>query len=116
MIDWDATVLAPLHAVFAEPVADGSVPADVQYVRAVGGPVSGVTGVFTEAGVPIDGAADPAVNALAPTLGVRLSQFPADYDPRNARGDTFVVRGITYRVRVGVPDSFGSATLEATRA
>jgi hypothetical protein len=48
-------------------------------------------------------------------LGVRLSQFPAGYDPRNAQGDTFVVRGVTYVVKDGRPDSHGGAHLEATR-
>lgn len=114
MIDWDATVLAPLHSVFGE--GQGSQLTDVQYRRGDSVPVPGVTGVWTEAGTITDGQADPAINQLAPTLGVRLSQFPADYDPRNARGDTFVVRGIKYRVRMGRPDSLGGATLEATRA
>jgi hypothetical protein len=107
VIDWDTLVLGPLHSVFGEPVP-------VMYSIAGGAPF-GVSGIFDEGARSVRLVTEPEFNEVAPVLGVRLSQFPAGYDPRNAQGDTFVVRGVTYVVKDGRPDSHGAAHLEATR-
>jgi hypothetical protein len=105
VIDWDSLVLGPLQAAFGEPVA---------YTIA-DGPTIAISGIFDEGARPVRAVTEPDINEVSPVLGVRLSQFPAGYDPRNAQGDTFVVRGITYVVKDGRPDSHGAAHLEATR-
>ena len=89
--------------------------AAIQYT-VIGGASFGVDGIFDEGARPVHLVADPDVNEIAPTLGIRLAQFPTGYDPRNAKGDTFVARGRTYVVKDGKPDSHGWAILEATRA
>ena len=108
MIDWDALVHAPMMNEFGE-------SARVQYSIA-GAPAITVDGIFDKAAYPVRVVVDPDVNEVMPILGVRLSQFPPDFDPRNAKGDTFVVRGVTYVVKDGKPDSHGWAHLQATRA
>lgn len=108
MVDWDGLVHAPLMAVFGEPTP-------VQYSIA-GGQAISVDGIFDEGARPLQLVTDPGVNEVVPTLGVRLAQFPAWFDPRNSKDDTFVVRGVTYIVKDGKPDSHGWAILEATRA
>ena len=81
-----------------------------------GGAAFAVDGIFDEGARPLRIVTDPEVNEVAPTLGIRLAQFPADFNPRNAKGDAFIVRGIAYTVTDGKPDSHGWAILEATRA
>lgn len=108
MVDWDRLVHAPIMSVFGEPTP-------VQYSIA-GAPAIGVDGIFDEGARALQLVTSPEVNEVIPILGVRLSQFPADFDPRNSKGDTFVVRGISYVVKDGKPDSHGWAFLEATRA
>lgn len=108
MVDWDALVHAPLMTVFGERVP-------VQYSIA-GAPAISVDGIFDEGARPLQLVTDPGVNEIVPTLGIRLAQFPADYNPRNSKDDSFVVRGVSYVVKDGKPDSHGWAILEATRA
>ncbi len=90
-------------------------PVRVQYTVGNADPIS-VDGVFDEGARPVRIVTDPEVNEVVPMLGIQLSQFPAGFDPRNAQDDTFVVRGVTYVVKDGRPDSHGWAILEATRA
>jgi len=94
--------------VFAEPV---------QYTPAVGAPFT-INGVFDEGSQPLTVVDPQAVNAVLPRLGIRLSEFPSGYDPRDAQDDRFTVirTGVTYVVRDGRPDSHGWAMLEAHRA
>jgi hypothetical protein len=107
VIDWDALLHAPVMGVFGE-------AARVTYSIA-GAPAITVDGIFDEGSTAIDALAQPGVLALQPRLGIRLSQFPPDFEPRNARGDTFVARGRTYVVTKGDPDGKGWAILEAKR-
>lgn len=88
--------------------------ARVQYTPAGGAPIL-VDGIFDEGARPVRLVDDPDVNEVAPLLGVRLSQFPVGFDPRNAKGDTFVARGVAYVVTDGKPDSHGWAQLTAVR-
>jgi hypothetical protein len=92
--------------------------ARVQYTPAGGSPIL-VDGIFDEGARPVRLVDDPDVNEVAPLLGVRLSQFPAGFNPRNAKDDTFVVTraGVTttYVVTDGKPDSHGWAQLTAVR-
>ncbi len=108
MVDWDELVHAPLMAVFGEPTP-------VQYSIA-GAPAIGVDGIFDEGARDLQIVTEPGVNEVVPILGVRLAQFPAGFNPRNAKGDAFLVRGVNYIVKNGKPDSHGWAFLEAARA
>lgn len=108
MVDWDNLVHGPVLGVFGE-------AARVQYTPAAGAPFF-VDAIFDEGARPIQIVTGPEVNEVAPTLGIRLSQFPAGFDARNAKGDSFLARGVTYVVKDGKPDSHGWAILEATRA
>jgi len=108
VLDWDALVHGPVMQAFGE-------GAPIQYTIS-GGATLSVDGVFDEGARAVRVVMEPEVNEVAPVLGIRLAQFPADFDPRNAKGDTFVARGITYVVTDGKPDSHGWAILEATRA
>lgn len=103
MVDWNGLVIGPLMEVFGEPVT---------YTPAGGSPIS-LTAVFDEAYTPVQLVADPSVMSVMPVLGVQLSQMPVGYDPENAQGDQFTVRGHTYVVKAGKPDSHGAARLEA---
>lgn len=107
MVDWDTLVHGPLMRVFGE-------SAPIPYTRR-GGATLTVTAIFDEASNSVRLLDDPDVNEVRPVLGIQLSQFPTGYDPRNAKGDTFVARGVTYVVKDGKPDSHGWALLEATR-
>lgn len=104
MIDWDGAVLGPLNAVFGEPVT---------YTPRVGAPFP-ITGVFDEAYMPVTLVADPPVMSARPVLGVRLSEFPAGFDPEAAQGDhlTITRTGDTFVVKAGKNDSHGHARLE----
>lgn len=110
-MDW-TTVTNDLHRAVM-----GAFGESVRVQYAIGGaePIP-VDGIFDEGARPLQIVTDPQVNELAPMLGIQLSQFPPDFDPRNAQDDTFVVRGRTYIVKDGRPDSHGWAILEATRA
>ena len=90
-------------------------PTPIPYSIAGGAPIT-VDGIFDAGARPVNLVTEPGVNEVSPTLGVRLVQFPAGFDPRNSKGDTFVVRGSTYVVKDGKPDSHGWAILEATLA
>ena len=89
--------------------------ARVQYTP-VGSPTITVDGIFDEGARAIQIVTGPDVSEVVPTLGIRLAQFPDGFNPRNAKGDSFVVRGIAYVVTEGKPDSHGWAILQATRA
>jgi hypothetical protein len=108
VIDWDSLVLGPLMEVFGETT-------QVQYTRVQLGQTFSVDGIFDEAYTP-GGQGELQLMSARPVLGVRLSQFPADYDPEDAQGDEFIVRGRTYVVKAGKPDSHGGARLEANLA
>ncbi len=107
MVDWDALVLGPLNAVFAE---------SVLYTPAVGAPLQ-IDGVFDEAYTPVELVTDPSVISARPVLGVRIAQMPAGWDPEAAQGDQFTVTrtGHTYVVKAGKTDGHGHARLEANQ-
>ena len=104
MVDWNALVLGPLNTVFGEPVT---------YTLASGIPIQ-VTGIFDEAYTPVELVADPSVNSARPVLGVRLSDFPADWAPERAQGEQLTIQrtGVAYVVKSGKPDGHGHARLE----
>lgn len=106
-IDFDQLLHGPVMRAFGEPTG-------VQYTFAGGGSIV-IDGIFDEGARPVRLVDDPDVNEVAPLLGVRLSQFPAGFNPRNAKGDTFVARGVAYVVTDGKPDSHGWAQLTAVR-
>lgn len=97
MVDWDAQVLAPLHAVFGEPVT---------FIPAVGSPIAAV-GIFDEAYRQIDIADGQAVTTECPVLGIRVSAF----QPLPKQGDQVNVRGTAYTIREVQLDSHGGAKL-----
>lgn len=108
MIDWDALVLGPLNAVFGEPVT---------YMPYRGAPFA-ITGIFDEAYTPVTLVSDPAVTTARPVLGVRLSEFPANFNPETAQGDrlTILRTGEIFVVKAGKTDSHGHARLELNLA
>jgi predicted permease len=99
MIDWDANVLAPLEAVFGEPVL---------YLPAAGASFQ-VSGVFDEAYRELDLAGGIASTTDMPVLGVRLSQFPVA--PKQGDSLTVLRTSATYAVKEVRPDSHGAARL-----
>ena len=109
MIDWDALVLTPVMGVFSQAV---------DYSIAGGATLALRYGVFDDAYVSVDALSDRGVTSTMPTLGVRLAEFPAGFNPENAQGDTFTVRatGRVYVVKTGRPDSHGHARFEANLA
>lgn len=104
-VDWDALVIGPVMGVFGEPVV---------YSRLVGLPLS-ITGVFDDGFTEVDPVSRPGLMSSKPTLGIRLEQFPPDFDAKEAQGDWFTVvrTGKTYVVNDGEPDSHGHALLHA---
>lgn len=108
MIDWDTLLHLPMMKVFGE---QSRVP-----YTSLGGWSGTVDGIFDEGAHAVRVVVDPEVNEVRPLLGIRLSQFPYSYDPRNAKGDSFIVKGRTYIVKDGKPDGHGWAQLEATLA
>lgn len=103
MIDWDALVLGPTHSVFAE---------SATYQQGGGEPF-GITVVFDEPTVTVE-AAGMGVLSTDPSIGIRLHEFPADFDPNNAQEDTVVLtnRGRHFVVKTGRADSHGGARLK----
>lgn len=100
MVDWDALVLAPLQAVFGEPVT---------FIPASGAaPVVG-SGIFDEAYTEVD--AVGGIISVGPALGIRLSEFQSPFQTAPKQDDRFVVRGKTYTVREPRPDSHGGMKL-----
>lgn len=99
MIDWDAQVLAPLQAVFGEPVT---------FIPVLGAPYS-AAGVFDEAYREVDLAGGMAVTTEHPVLGIRTSAFPV----LPLQGDRLTVlsRGKTYVIREVQIDGHGAAKL-----
>lgn len=109
MLDFDALCHKPVMSALANASVDYSIGGAQAFT---------VDGIFDEGARAVRVVTDPEVNEVVPTLGIRLAQFPPDFNPRNAKGDTFVVlqTGVTYNVTDGKPDSHGWAILEATRA
>src|SRR5262245_13852016 len=106
MIDWDALVIGPAMDVFGEPVI---------YTPATGSPFT-IHAIFDEAFVPVELIGESDVISVRPVLGIRLADFPVGYDPQTAQGDRYTVRGRTYVVKAGKPDSHGGARLDANLA
>lgn len=108
-IDWDALVLAPLNAVFGEPLT---------YYPRTGAPFQ-ITGVFDTAYTPValDGNGDAGVISARPVCGVRLSEFPIGFDPEAAQKDQLirVGTGVRYTVKAGKSDGHGHVRLELNR-
>lgn len=102
MVDWDALVLAPLQAVFGEPVTFIPASGDAPFVGA---------GVFDEAYRQIDLAGGEAVTTECPVLGVRLSAFQSPMQAVPQQGDKLSIRGATYMIREVQKDSHGGAKL-----
>lgn len=109
MIDWDAVVLGPVMGVFGE---------SVLYAPVNSAPFQITHGVFDDGFAEIDPLGSPGVLSSHPTLGIQLSEFPADFDAKEAQGDRFTVlrTGVVYIVKAGEPDSHGHALLRANVA
>lgn len=100
-VDWDALVIGPVQGVFGKPVT---------YMPALGAPF-GIDGTFENAYSKKvefeDGTV--GVTTVAPTLGIRLSEFSSE-PIQNDR--LFVVAvNTTYAVREVRPDGMGAAIL-----
>lgn len=101
MIDWDKNLLQPLQTVFGEAVL---------YIPLAAQPFT-ITGVFDEAYreiIELDGL---PVSAEKPVLGVRLAEFPDQYQPE--QNDHVVIKHTNQRyvVKEVRPDGHGSAKL-----
>ncbi len=104
-LDWDLNLLAPLQAVFGEPVN----------YRPAGGAAYDITGIFdrayTEAVESIDGG--PTINTTHPVLGVRDAVF---ITPPKAGDRLFIYKVQTLFVINNVqPDSHGGSILILNR-
>lgn len=99
-IDWDANVLQPLEAEFAEAV---------NYTTAAGVAISGILGVFDAAYRDVDLSDPLGTTTITPVLGVRLALFTAD----PAQDDTVQIPSVntTYVVREVRKDGHGWAKL-----
>lgn len=99
-IDWDANVLQPLEAEFAEPV---------NYTTAAGVALPGILGVFDAAYRDVDLSDPLGTTTITPVLGVRLALFATE----PAQDDTVQVPSIntTYVVREVRKDGHGWAKL-----
>jgi hypothetical protein len=109
-IDWDAHVLAPLFAQFAEDVQPTYTPK--------GGTPFAIDGVFERAYqevlIDAEAAGGVGMNTVKPALGVRLAQFP---DPPVQGDKVFVASvGLTYVVNNVQPDGLGWAWLILNKA
>lgn len=102
MVDWDALVLAPLQAVFGEPVTFIPASGDTPFVGA---------GVFDEAYRQIDLAGGEAVTTECPVLGIRVSAFQSPMQILPKQDDKLSIRGVTYVIREVQLDSHGGAKL-----
>lgn len=100
MIDWDAHVIAPLMAVFGEPVL----------YQPAGGTAFAISGVYDEAYHDIQAISDsPEINTTMPVVGVRVADFPNA--PR--QGDKLVIVRTSeqFTVKDVRPDGHGEAKL-----
>ena len=106
MIDWDELVIAPLHEAFSE-------PATYSIITPVTVRTFDITVIFDDAAMNVE-AGGMIVTTSNPTVGVRLSEFPADYDPELAQGDSIKIlrTGDIYDVKRGKKDSKGNARLD----
>jgi hypothetical protein len=99
MIDWDKSVLSPVHGVFDEPVV---------FIPNIGVQYAG-GGIFDEAYREVDLAGGMAVTTESPVLGIRTSQCPVPL----LQDDKVLIIGknITYNIREVRFDGHGSAKL-----
>ena len=106
-VDWDTWVLGPLNSVFGEPIV---------YTPQSGAPFP-ITGVFDTAYLPVSLDSDPTVITARPVCGIRLSDFPAGFDPTQAQGDQITRTGtnVAYVVKAAKNDGHGHARLELNR-
>jgi hypothetical protein len=106
MIDWDSLVLKPCMQVFGEPAT---------YNPASGGSLP-VAVVFDDAYMGVE-AGGMVVVTSTPLVGIRLSEFPAGFDPEAAQGDRLTITrtGHTYVVKEGRDDSHGWARLDLNK-
>ncbi len=99
MIDWDALVLGPCLAQFAEAV---------DYTPA-GGAMVTVTGVYDEQYTAVDMLDGQGVTSAMPVLGVQLSQFVTP--PQQGDALTIVRTSEAFLVKEVRPDGHGWAKL-----
>lgn len=99
MLDWDALVLGPCLAQFAEAVT---------YTYANGFPIQ-IAGVFDEQYTAVDMLDGQGVTSAMPVLGVQLSQFVTP--PQQGDALTIVRTSETFLVKEVRPDGHGWAKL-----
>lgn len=93
-------------AAFGDKDGNGE-PVPVTYAPAVGSPAS-VTGIFSEQYVLAKGTADAGVEAIAPSVFLRLDDLPTDPEDDEP---TLTIRGVAYRVIERQPDGLGGILL-----
>lgn len=103
MIDWDAQVIGPLIGAFGE---------SATYTPVTGSPFA-ISIVFDEAYQEVDLAGGTGIVSVMPVAGIRISEFPAGWDPENAQGESIYInsRAASYQVKEGRPDGHGWAKL-----
>lgn len=105
MIDFDALVLAPCMETFGEPVSG---------VSQTFGAFTLPAAVFVAAYTQVKFENETPVSTTDPMLGARVSDFPSGLAPM--QGDTFTIRGITYRAVDVNEDSLGHVKIQLIRA
>lgn len=106
-LSFDALVLGPCVDAFGEVAQGYAIPV---CTPVAGGEPFSCDGVFDAAYRDIDPLGALIVTApSAPTLGVRLSQFPSGIGPQ--QNDAWLIRGKNYVVREVRPDGQGMARL-----
>lgn len=106
MLDLDALVLGPTHAVFGEVNRGFPMP---YYVPQNANAFS-IDGVFWLPSIPVLAYADePGINTRRPVLDIRVSQLPVGVMP--LQGDNVTVRGVVYVIADVALDGDGLATL-----
>ncbi len=97
MIDLDATVLAAAQDAFAE----------WAFWTPAGGTAQRVPLIFWDNSKETKFQDGEQVEQMLPVASVRLSQFPG----MPARGDVFLIRGVSYTARNVYPDGMGAARI-----
>jgi len=97
MIDFDALVLRPCQETFAVPIV--FTPKD--------GPSYPMKAIFKSDFAAVDSGGEMVVQGRAPVLGFRQTDLAAMGLARPSRGDTVVVKCVTYEVTAAEPDSEG---------
>ena len=105
MIDWEAMVIAPCQRVFGE-------PAKYTMMTPVSQRTFDISVIFDDAYASVEVGGMAAITTR-PTVGVMLSDFPADFDPETAQGDSIMIvhTSATYDVASGKKDNHGGARL-----